>query len=309
MMKNQNYNIWGNCLENANIIPKTIWTFWDSPTASPLVEICFEQIRRILPDYTFNIITKTNANQFLENLPQLRTDISFINYTDLIRLRLLEKYGGIWMDASVLLTEDLDWLHQLKSRFNPDFIGFSADFFSNDEKYPLMETWFLASNPNNVFIKNWSQEFQKCYNSPHPHQYFDLEKKTIPNFCQKIDEALSSYLIAYLAATKITRENDNYRLLLIPSSTTAHYYNFSEKTAPHRLKNYFLANRKIKYWNLIKFERKGRNALDEDLLNGLYVKKSVLYQITQNKKYLRRNPIIFFRYIKFIAKNLIDKLK
>ena len=35
------------------------------------------------------------------------------NIVSLIRLYLLEENGGIWMDISILLTEDLGWLENL----------------------------------------------------------------------------------------------------------------------------------------------------------------------------------------------------
>src|SRR5690606_24665360 len=263
--------LWGNGVGDTGEIPKIIWTFWDSPKPSALVEICFEQIRNLLPDFKFHVITKTNVSEFLDELPPLRTDISFINYTDLVRLKLIEKYGGIWLDASVLLTENFDWLQEIKKINQSDFIGFIADFFTTDFNFPLIETWFLASAPQNLFIKAWSEEFEKCYTSPNPHRYFDEEKKTIPNFTHKIDEPLSEYLIAYLAASKVIKRNQYYKLALFPSSETAHYYNFGTQLKPHQFKRYFLdENGKPKIWKMLKFERKGRNALDENIYNGFY---------------------------------------
>ncbi len=300
---------WGTGSGNTDTIPKIIWTFWDAQKASPLVEICFSQIRRLLPDYEFNIITKINAGNFIHDLPEIRTDISFINYTDIVRLKLISEYGGIWIDASVLLTENLDWISEIKTNEKVDFVGFFADSFTSDLDFPLIETWFFASSPQNLFIKAWMKEFEKCYRSENPHLYFDAEKKSIPNFTQKIDGPLSNYLIAYLAVAKLMRLSNDYRLHLISSSDTAHHYTFGQKIPPHRLKMYFLNNAPIYHWKLIKFEKKGREALDNDLLNGLYTKDSALFKITQNKKYLRSQPHIFLSYVQFILKNFIKNLK
>ena len=51
---------------------------------------------------------------------------------DFIRLSLLEKYGGIWVDASIFLTEDFNWF--LKRLKDEDVFLFFSDECTLDLK-------------------------------------------------------------------------------------------------------------------------------------------------------------------------------
>ena len=302
-----NIKLWGKGNKNNQSIPKIIWTFWDAHLESPLVEVCFNQIKNLFPEYQFNIVNRENVGEYIDNIIQPRTDISFVNFTDLTRLKLLNKYGGYWLDASVLVTQNFDWLLNLKDRYRAEIIGFFSDFFTSDIDYPLLETWFIASTPNNHFIEAWSEEFEKCYLSKNPHEYFNIEKGNA-KFLQKIDNTLSNYLIAYLAAAKVMRANDDFRILMMPSSESAHYYNFKLKLKPHRLAEEFLLNENANCnFPLIKFERRGREAIDDYINKGLLSEKSLLYRLAPRscKKYINYQYKI--KYIQYILSNLLKK--
>ena len=78
-----------------------------------------------------------------QNLPSYRQ-------ADVLRLKLLEKYGGIWMDASILLLD------------NPDnFVGGNITLFTTPtttNEDPVYENWFIASTAGNEIIKKWISE-------------------------------------------------------------------------------------------------------------------------------------------------------
>ncbi len=306
--KKYSYKLWGQGPENDMPIPKIIWTFWDSHLQSPLVDLCFKQIRNLLPEYEINIVNRQNVAKYLEDIVHPRTDISFVNFTDLTRLKLLNKFGGYWVDASILITHNFDWLSDLKHKHNPDIIGFYADFFTSDINFPLLETWFIGSTPNNLFINEWCNEFEKCYSSENPHRYFDIEKSN-ENFLQKIDNTLSNYLIAYLSAAKVMRQDDNSRILMMPSSDSAHFYNFKLNLKPHQVAEEFLLYKNAECdLPMVKFERRGREAIDQYINNGLLSKKSLLYKISPvpSKKYMSLRYKI--KYFYYIGNNLLKKI-
>lgn len=306
--ESKNFVIWGEGSDNNNEIPKIIWTFWNNYTKSPLVESCFSQIRRLLPDYKFYILNESNVDQFIK-VPSIRDDISFVNFTDLVRLKILFEYGGFWIDASVLLTDNLDWVHILQQNFKVDFIGYLADAFMTDFNYPIIETWFFGVSPKSKLVRDWFSDFEKCYLSQSPHKYFDLEKKNIENFSQRIDENLSHYLIAYLSLMKVTRLSKDYRILLISSLNSAHFYNFNMELKPHQLAKIFLYKNNLhEYPKIIKFEKRGRQAIDEVLLRGQYSKKSLLFKISPDKYYLKNKFSRILTYPKFLFKNILKKM-
>jgi len=303
MNKESKYVIWGNGYDNSNEIPKKVWLYWDGH--SDLVNICIKNINYYLPDFEINILNEDNLITYLPDILDKKEDLPLANYTDLIRLELLYKYGGIWIDASILLTENLDWLFNLKKEHNTDLIGFYSDFGTIDYNYPILETWFLACSKENNFIKDWLNEFKKCYISSSPTSYYD-EIKSDPKLIQNI-VSFADYLIVYLSAIKIMRDKQDYKILMLSANETGHKYNFGSNLHYQEFIDLFLKNAvPNSYPMLIKFEKSGRNLLDDKLKIGKFNQQSFLMTVSQKESLLEKiNRCL--NYLKFILKNIFLK--
>ena len=105
-----NVSIFNNSLEKqASVgIPKIIWFSWlQGIDKSPeIVRICLRSQIKHLPDYEFRMVDLSNYRKWVQ-LPSYVEEkyrkklIPDALFSDLLRLSLLEKYGGVWMDASV----------------------------------------------------------------------------------------------------------------------------------------------------------------------------------------------------------------
>lgn len=104
---------------------KTIWQYWaqgfDAEKMPPLIQICLDSIKKYAPDYNIIRLSDENISQYID-LPEWiiskKNVIPIAHYSDLLRCLLLSTYGGIWLDAAVLLTGPL-----------PQYL-FSSDFFT-----------------------------------------------------------------------------------------------------------------------------------------------------------------------------------
>jgi len=304
MFSLNNFILWGQGPENNYPIPKIIWIYWDPIKDSLLVDICIKQIQILHPDYKVNIINENTVSYFLKNLPERNNDLPFANYSDIIRLALLEKYGGIWIDASILITKNLDWI--IENEYKTDLIGFFADFITTNLNFPVLENWLLAASKNNSFIRDWYQEYLTCYTSDHPKTYY----QDIPEeWLQGMDENLAEYLLPYISAIKIMRTNNHYRLLMYSANHYAHYYNFKLKLKPHQLAEEFLLKKNAEcHLPLVKFEKRGREMTDEYINNGLLSRKSLLYRLSSqpSKKYISLKYKL--HYVWYIVNNLLKKI-
>ena len=96
--------------------PKKIWLMWwqGENNMPPVSKACTNLIKRHVPDYEINIITKYNYNDYLclddvvglldkKFLGKPRMIIQYLS--DIIRMRLLSRYGGIWIDSTVFVSE------------------------------------------------------------------------------------------------------------------------------------------------------------------------------------------------------------
>ncbi len=301
--------LWGEGPQNSEPIPKIIWSFWDYPTESPLVNACVRNLKRYLPDFEVHVLNRESVKKFLPDIEMtVREDISFVNFTDLTRLTILDTFGGFWIDASIMLTENLDWLYHSKSQTNADLIGFYSDHITNDFEYPILETWFIATPKNGKMIHDWHREFRQCYYSPDPHNFYP-EIKHNPARRQNIKEDwLLDYLIAYQAAMTVMRRSKDYRILMISASDMAHFYNFNLKLKGKQLSTYFLKGEVPQHYpKMIKFEKNGRNIIDEDITYGRYHRKSFLFSIAREQNYYLQKLKRKKTYAIFIARNLIKR--
>ena len=114
---------------------KVIWQYWgqgmDKDSLPEIVQICFDSVDRNRGDYRVIRLTDTTVSEYID-LPDFvwrkRENAQFTRtlFSDLLRIALLSVYGGVWLDATILLTGGL-----------PDTYG-KYDFFmfqrSEEEK-------------------------------------------------------------------------------------------------------------------------------------------------------------------------------
>jgi hypothetical protein len=105
----------------------------------------------------YKLINKTEIPSSLKSL-------NIEAQTDWYRLYLLYKYGGLWMDVSIILNDpdEINTMYKKVVHENMDIACFALNkhhFYNNSKKYPCIESWCLLSKPNNYIIKLWLDEF------------------------------------------------------------------------------------------------------------------------------------------------------
>ena len=110
---------------------KIIWQFWgqgwDFEKLPDVVKISYKSVEKYKKDYEIIHLDMNNINDYLEIPAYILKKVEnkkmgFAHFTDIIRLALLYNYGGIWIDATILLT---DYLPQ--EYFEMDYFMFQRD--------------------------------------------------------------------------------------------------------------------------------------------------------------------------------------
>lgn len=140
---------------------KQVFAYWDDENELPILERkCVDSWKNNLDSsWKINILRKSNLQNYLDknDLPSNFDELdSSQRRSDAVRLALLSKYGGIYLDCSVILRENLDWVQKVMKKENLSFFAETHD--------PLKRThsvWFLAALPGSKFLKRWSKEANK----------------------------------------------------------------------------------------------------------------------------------------------------
>ena len=89
-------------------IPRQIWGFWDKDEIPPLVQRCINTWFIVHFNWDIHIVTPENVSTYLKpgvDIPKnLMRDEEPAKQSDMIRFALLYKYGGVYIDATTLMT-------------------------------------------------------------------------------------------------------------------------------------------------------------------------------------------------------------
>ena len=128
---------------------KIFWCWLQGKINIPIVNACLNSIIKNNKGNKIIIINKNNMHKFV-HFPQYilnkfnNCSMSKTHFSDLLRLELLIKYGGTWIDATVLMTK------------------YNEKFFHNDlflfqtigrKKHKTFSSWFLTSEKDSPILK------------------------------------------------------------------------------------------------------------------------------------------------------------
>lgn len=115
---------------------RIIWQYWAQgyDDVPEVVSRCLKSVERYASDYYIIRLDDGNLSEYLdfpEFINNKRPSYSKAHFSDILRLMLLKAYGGIWMDATILLTGPI-----------PENIA-SCDFFvfRRDPAEPNYKYW------------------------------------------------------------------------------------------------------------------------------------------------------------------------
>lgn len=185
----------------AKSVSKIVWTCWlqGIDYAPLMVKHCIESQKKALPDYEHRILTIRNYHQWVE-LPEYiekkfrKGRIPRALFTDLLRLAVLKKYGGVWLDASVLFTgfENEKLLNRWHKIEQSEITIYR--YFQRGRKEPVgLSNWFIAAQPNEFVIStvlDMLLAYWKDYNCTVDyyimHLYIGMALKAVPSLAESM---------------------------------------------------------------------------------------------------------------------------
>lgn len=143
-------------------MPKIIWVLWwqGIENAPSLVQTCINRIA-MNKGTELVVLTKDNINEYV-SIPDYvlskkeKDIISFAHLSDVIRLTVLEKYGGLWLDATVFLSDSIS-----DEVFSSKFYSMH-NLYNEKTKYISHDLWrifVLGSIPHGKLISFLKETF------------------------------------------------------------------------------------------------------------------------------------------------------
>lgn len=212
---------------------KTVWLLWLQGwnNAPWLQKKVFETWKFNNPTWNVVALEWNNLSQYFckDELPYLYDETKSITHqtmSDIIRLSLLDKYGGVWADATMLCLKPLDeWVDEKIHKhgfwmYHGDGAGYLP------KKGPA--GWFIISEPNNYIISHWRKSMHDFWLSHDSNaNYFLIDElfcnlyKENQRFCEMWDDVPYIYCEDFgqahtmvLSNCHMEENNENFKKMI-----------------------------------------------------------------------------------------------
>lgn len=269
-------HVFGAAESRSQAIPPIIWSYWTGDAPPLVVRRCMARWRVLNPGFSVRVLDDSNLHTYVSALPASLAQQSPARRADWLRLELLRRHGGIWLDASTILTQSLDWVLALQQTSHSDFIGYYLDLYTADPTRPVVESWFMAAPPGSRFIADLQREFTNEV-IPRTGEAYIAYLQGLGLYDalrQNIDMPI--YLSIHLAMQRLLHAKGGYRLHLARAEDGPYYYHALGGWRRTPLKLRLLFSRiQGALPPFVKLRSPDRKRLDDYLSQGDYVSDSV----------------------------------
>ncbi len=158
-------------LESSDTQPaKIIWVLWlqGEEFAPEIVRRCISSIREHAGECEVRVVDNSNLADYIVipnsiNERLRKHQMQFAQYSDYIRVALLVRYGGFWIDSTVLMTGPMP-----EAALDSPLFVFKTSAFDN--AVIKCSSWFIAAQRNNPILQRiqyileiyWKRESRLC---------------------------------------------------------------------------------------------------------------------------------------------------
>lgn len=155
---------------NAEPSRKRVWVlWWEGVEEMPeVVKHCVNSMKQHAAGYEVVVLTKDNYNEYAK-LPKHivdhfeKGDIEIVHLADILRVFLLCQHGGVWLDATVFLSDDLP-SDYVDSAFFSSNTGNKASAFASKGRW---SGYFMAVSHSHTVLFDYLREIYTEYWKEH----------------------------------------------------------------------------------------------------------------------------------------------
>jgi hypothetical protein len=146
------------------ILPKVIFCFWHDSKNKLMNTFINNWKKNISKEWTISFINNSNIHNFVsKEFIEKYSELEMFRFSDFLRLELLKKYGGVWIDISTAIINGnfLDQYYDEMINNKYDICLYELKKNTTSESQPYLENWFLMAPKNSKFINDLYDQFEK----------------------------------------------------------------------------------------------------------------------------------------------------
>ncbi len=142
----------------------------------PIVRCCYNSLKQNAGRYKIVFIDEKNFSDYVDLAPHVMKKfragkITRTHFSDILRFNLLERYGGLWLDATVLVTEPLEnYKNLLEQNYFTQRFYKEKSYSNNFAQHITFGRWTgfiqgttIIHNPLFVFVKELFDSYWKDF--------------------------------------------------------------------------------------------------------------------------------------------------
>lgn len=136
-------------------LERKVWVCWfqGMDNAPDIVKKCYASVKKCITDREVVLLTESNYQNYITFPKEIQNKIDCgiikgAHMSDLLRLELLQKYGGTWIDATVFCSSNEIPRYMLDS----DLFLFQCLKPGRDGQPSIISNWFITAKPNQKLI-------------------------------------------------------------------------------------------------------------------------------------------------------------
>jgi len=134
---------------------KTVWSIWlqGMDKAPEIVQRCYQSMQENIKDREIVVITEANFSEYVTFPGYIMEKyhagiISKVHFADLLRIELIAKYGGTWLDGTVFCTD----MRGKEYILDADLFLFQTLKPGLDGHCISISSWLMTASANNKII-------------------------------------------------------------------------------------------------------------------------------------------------------------
>lgn len=151
-------------------VPSKIWVYWlqGIENAPEIVKRCYESLLKNSNGCEVILLTEKNLGEYIQIPNRIEEHLrekhmQYAQFSDYIRMALLERYGGAWIDATAFLSAPLP-----ADLFKMDLFCFKTSYLDNSPM--VASSWFIMAKKGNPIVSQvkylldeyWERETRLC---------------------------------------------------------------------------------------------------------------------------------------------------
>lgn len=163
-----------------------IWCYWETMEGRQkpaYIDLCYDSIVHNCKNcFEIHCLNEKSIRNYLPELnPSDLDHLSIPHKADYYRYVLLEKYGGIWIDADIIVSKCLCPLYKKLMESPHDYMGFGCgrsrqSCSENPDGKNNPTNWLMISKPNTKFMKCVRQSAEEVIFQKKDFKYHEIGK-------------------------------------------------------------------------------------------------------------------------------------